>query len=118
MHKFNLKETVFYDNPGHPWDKMTFVVDSIEGIYINSQYVTIYNLKYGTRELKVHEDQIRSINMTVQEYVEFFMPSGEVKREIVNHLSGSSSCNHKNKVKSHAGGNSFWYCRDCKEEVL
>lgn len=27
------------------------------------------------------------------------------------------ACSHKNKVKSHALGKSFWYCRDCREEV-
>lgn len=27
------------------------------------------------------------------------------------------ACSHKNKVKSYALGKSFWYCRDCREEV-
>lgn len=32
-------------------------------------------------------------------------------------LPESVMCQHKNKVKSHALGKSFFYCRDCKKEV-
>jgi len=32
-------------------------------------------------------------------------------------IQTENSCTHNNKVKSHAGGQYFWYCRDCKNEV-
>jgi hypothetical protein len=31
--------------------------------------------------------------------------------------SDGQTCSHTNKVKSHAGGKFFWYCRDCKKEI-
>lgn len=107
---FKKGDMVNYNNPGHMWHGMQFSIDDIEDVHNFGLFYRLYHLKYGNRTLTAYEDEIESTQMSMEDFADFLMPSVAPKSE--------EKCPHSNVVKSSAAGKEFWYCKNCKEEVI
>jgi len=103
---FEIGDFVLYINPGHLFHKAKFKITQIyiDGYNINSDVT--YVIERHSTVLRVKENELIASP-----------DDDDLDGYFIGAHSSQQKCKHVNKVKSYALGNSFWYCRDCKEEV-
>jgi len=99
---FEIGDWVVYVNQGHSWHGMSFKITEIE---LDANFERQYKLEYGRRVMLAEGKNL----LRVRDYTDKFDFQFKVEDD--------NKCRHTNKVRSHALGEYFWYCRDCKQEV-
>jgi hypothetical protein len=110
MKNFKIGDLVLFVSKGHMWSGLQFKVKYITPSVFSSGIV--YTLEYGQREVLALEDEVHPISELFKDFgtvgLEDFMASAKINKE----------CEHKNVVESQALHQKFFYCRDCKKEVV
>lgn len=114
MTKFKIGDTVFLNIPGHIWDKQQFGIIK-EWSYFHAGYLRkAYSLSFGTRLVDATEDEIMPAQLDLEDFADFMIPP----QLSPDYQDKEDECAHGNVVKSSAAGKEFWYCKNCKEEVI
>jgi hypothetical protein len=110
MKNFKIGDWVLFVSVGHMWSGMQFKIKDISLAVAGQD--KIYTLEYGQREISALEEELHPIN-------EMFKDFGTVDlKDIVASTKTNKECEHKNVVESEALHKKFFYCRDCKKEVI
>jgi hypothetical protein len=121
---FSEGSWVFYNNPNHHFHMMMFQIQKILPATMNQRGG--YQLVYGQRSVEATADEmvpkghpslanlVLSSPYIPENQAVVLDPYGHVAAHITN--IGNAHEGH-DVVENYAGGKSFQYCRNCKDEV-